>query len=591
MEHLDSVAHKMAVPRFQLKVQSNDDQFFGENCHGLIVTERILDGQVAVVVGGGGGIGSAIALEFSQLGASIVIVDPGVGVQGELLHEATAHETADRITARGGEATASTVSVSDRDALDSLFHEILREHGSLDIVIHAAGILRFAGLTESSEDDWTSVFDAHFEGFLNLLSCTLPRMASAKRGRILALTSGSGLARTSPGNGSYGVAKRAIAALTWELGQVLPDHLRVNSLSPIADTRMVRAAIQASHDGPREVNPHAVDLSKMPLSRDMARAAIFLVRDEAKWSQGQVLFSTGSEHSVVAPPRLLEVVPSEAVDFARALATLVPEVFVPAEQSQRTGGGSNSRFGEIFSKCAGPETPTMRATCVVISDDDTITASVTAAFLEWGVTAHVIGPATATSLSKFDFVDRTLHDFVSEKGHIDSIVIVNGAPSRMASSESEHWTQVVDSHSRVREIVMFNAAWLRGAARLVHVADLPARTIHLTPALNSSGRTAAQAVTQMVRNANDISTLTLDSFSVSLETLDPRDMPAISSLVARLALAEDVLALRGAELVAGREWIGIRSHPSPLITVSTDRTEIPMWANDVFQQRLTSPAV
>lgn len=556
-----------------------------------MVKTNFLDGQVAVVVGGGGGIGSAIALDLSDRGALVVAVDPGVGVEGEALGETTAEETAELISQRGGTAIASTVSVTNLDALNSLFQDIVRDHGAIDIVVHAAGILRFASLVDASNEDWTSVFDVHFEGYLNILSCVLPRMARAGRGRVVGLTSGSGLARTSPGNVAYGVAKRAMASLTWELGPSLPSDLRVTSLSPIAATRMVRASIEASSGRPRDASPGAVDLSAMPQPNDMARAATFLVRDEATWSNGQVFFSTGTEHSVMDRPQLVECVLTEgAVDFAGALATLVSEVFAPAEESQRTGGGSNSRFGEIFSNPINVGSPSVRSNCLVVSDDDDISMSVSAALSQWGVSAQVVRASTDTTSTMFESVDASLRDSLAQSGSIDSIVVVGDSRLSTAPGENDTWMNVIASHSQVKNSVMLHAAWLRAIARLADESGVPLRSIHLTPALTSSGRTASQAVTQMVRNANDISSLPLDSFSVSLESLDPRDMAPIGSLVARLAVTQDVLTLRGAELVAGRSWIGIKSHPSPLITVSTDRTDIPPWVNEVFQQRLSKTA-
>src|SRR5271169_5013130 len=92
----------------------------------------------AVVTGGGGGIGTAVALELARRGVAVVAMDPGVGVQGEPLNEPTAAETARRIEAEGGTARSSTVSVTDVKALTSLFEDIVLEFGSLDVVVNTA---------------------------------------------------------------------------------------------------------------------------------------------------------------------------------------------------------------------------------------------------------------------------------------------------------------------------------------------------------------------------------------------------------------------------------------------------------------------
>src|SRR6516162_6861148 len=126
--------------------------------------------RVAVVTGGGGGIGSACALELARNGATVIVVDPGVGVQGEDLKEPSAANTASRIRAEGGTAIDSTVSVTDRAEVENLFQQLRRDLGSLDIVVNTAGILRFPDFVDAQEDDWTAVLDVHFCGYLNVLS-------------------------------------------------------------------------------------------------------------------------------------------------------------------------------------------------------------------------------------------------------------------------------------------------------------------------------------------------------------------------------------------------------------------------------------
>src|SRR5712691_3940658 len=100
------------------------------------IPEASLAGRVAVVTGGGSGIGSAAALELARLGATVVVADPGVGVQGEPAAQPTARQTVDKITAAGGQARASTVSVTDAAAVRSLFDEVVQDFGSLDIVLN-----------------------------------------------------------------------------------------------------------------------------------------------------------------------------------------------------------------------------------------------------------------------------------------------------------------------------------------------------------------------------------------------------------------------------------------------------------------------
>ncbi len=320
--------------------------------------------RVAVVTGGGGGIGTAVALELARQGVAVVAMDPGVGVQGEPLAEPTAARTAQLITEAGGVARASAASVTDRAAVRSLFAGVVAEFGGLDIVVNTAGILRFAPFAQASEDDWRAVLGVHLDGYLNVLAEALPLMETAGYGRIVGVTSGAGLARAAGDNASYACAKRAIAAVTWQLAGLLPDGVALNALSPIAATRMVtgaltRAAAPARPDGGPDGGPGAgaaaappgggLDLSSMPTAQDMGPAGAYLAGEQAGSLRGQIVFSAGPELSVISPPRLIEAIRTErAADFAASLDTLVPVVLAPAESGQRSTGGANARFGPVF---------------------------------------------------------------------------------------------------------------------------------------------------------------------------------------------------------------------------------------------------
>ncbi|MBO0728295.1 MAG: SDR family NAD(P)-dependent oxidoreductase, partial [Acidimicrobiaceae bacterium] len=118
-------------------------------------------GQVAVVTGGGGGIGTQVALELARRGAVVVAMDPGDGVRGEPLHEPTAEATARCITDAGGTARASTASVTDPGKVAALFHDVADEFGSLDIVINTAGVIHSETLPDATMRDWRTVLDVH----------------------------------------------------------------------------------------------------------------------------------------------------------------------------------------------------------------------------------------------------------------------------------------------------------------------------------------------------------------------------------------------------------------------------------------------
>src|SRR5579862_957142 len=267
----------------------------------LVVSARR---RVAVVTGGGGGIGAAIAEELGRRGWFVVTVDPLVTLDGSATLPEPEETTAGRITAAGGAARASSVSVTDRDGVQALFRELAVEHGGVDAVINVAGITRQTGFAHGTEEDWLAVLTVHLEGYLNLLGAALPLMAAAGRGHVLGVTSGSGWRPADAG--AYSCAKRAVAALTWQLGGRTPPGVTVNAMSPIAATRMVAAALerarQLAKEGGRAGGGGGLSLTKMPGPGDLAPFGAHLVDDAFGWCSGRVLFAGGSEVAVIDEP-------------------------------------------------------------------------------------------------------------------------------------------------------------------------------------------------------------------------------------------------------------------------------------------------
>ena len=225
--------------------------------------------------------------------------------------------------AAGGSARASSVSVTDGEAVRGLFEELVDEHGGLDAVVNVAGITRQTGFGQGTEEDWLAVLDVHLEGYLNVLDAALPLMAAAGHGRILGVTSGSGWRAADAG--AYSCAKRAVAALTWQLGRQAPPGVTVNAMSPIAATRMVAAALERARQAGTVGRRRPLASLSMPGPEDLGPLGAYLVGDGFGWCSGRVLFAGGSEVAVVDEPRLLEVVRTdEVVSLARVLEAVIP---------------------------------------------------------------------------------------------------------------------------------------------------------------------------------------------------------------------------------------------------------------------------
>ena len=305
------------------------------------------------MTGGGGGIGAAIAEELGRSGWFVVTVDPLVTLDGSERLPEPEETTAGRIVAAGGSARASSVSVTDGEAVHGLFRELVDEHGGLDAVVNVAGITRQTYFGQGTEGDWLAVLGVHLEGYLNVLDAALPLMAAAGHGRVLGVTSGSGWRAADAG--AYSCAKRAVAALTWQLGRQAPSGVTINAMSPIAATRMVAAALERARQAGRS-GGGGISFLTMAGPEDLGPLGAYLVSDGFGWCTGQVLFAGGSEMAVIDEPRLLEVVRTdEVVSLARVFEAVIPRAFATAEAGQASDGASNPRFGPIFDEPAPGE--------------------------------------------------------------------------------------------------------------------------------------------------------------------------------------------------------------------------------------------
>ena len=171
------------------------------------------DGRVAVITGGGRGLGRSYALLLASRGAKIVVNDPGVSMAGDSTDEGPAEAVVQEIRAAGGDAIASTESVATPEGGKATIQAALDTFGSVDIVIHNAGIVRRGLLAELSYEDFETVLDVHLRGAFHVVRPAFPHMCAAGYGRIVLTGSINGLY----GNANvvnYSVAKAGMLGLS-----------------------------------------------------------------------------------------------------------------------------------------------------------------------------------------------------------------------------------------------------------------------------------------------------------------------------------------------------------------------------------------
>jgi NAD(P)-dependent dehydrogenase (short-subunit alcohol dehydrogenase family) len=551
------------------------------------VSERRDAAGVVVVTGGAVGIGAAIAEELGRNGVFVVTVDPGVAVDGTPQSGGEELTTAQRIVDAGGRARASNISVTDGAAVRDLLAGLVEEFGTLDAVVNVAGISRPSGFANGTEDDWHAVLSVHLDGYLNVLRAALPIMVAVGRGHVLGVTSGSGWRPADAG--AYSCAKRAVAALTWRIGQEVPDGVTVNALSPIAATRMVLGALSrqagAGNASGRDSATGGVSLalSAVPPPEHLGPIGAYLAGDEfSAWSRGQIMFSNGAEVAWVVPPRLLEVVRTHDVaSVPHLLDTLGPAVLVPAEAAQTTNGGGNPRVGTAFDDDAAGDVVTGAGRCVVVTDDSAWRAAVADALTERGLDC-VSGPERpANGLAA---ASEQLEAVARAAGPIDAVVVaLVGSAGSPAASGAPAWQQVLDEHAGITDQIRTDAAWMRAVADHAAATERPIRVVTLVNATTSGGKSRAQAATQLSRAAHGATSDRVDAFVLGVEATEESARAFVSAIAAYLVSSRDAGALSGAEFVAHSDWFGLLSHPHPAGTVSFGGPAVPDWLDGALR--------
>jgi NAD(P)-dependent dehydrogenase (short-subunit alcohol dehydrogenase family) len=242
-----------------------------------------LTSKVAVVTGGGQGIGEGIAKAFAGAGAAVVVA---------ARHEDRIRRVADEITAAGGRALAVRTDVTDRAALEALASAAVDTFGHLDVwVNNAGGSPVRAPLRELSEADWDACID------VNLRAVWLASVIAADHlragGSIINVTSPAAT-RAAPGSGHYSAAKAGVNALTLTMSVELAPRLRVNGIAPgYVPTEVMMTALQTDVERLEEMAQKRIPLARLGTPDDMASAAIYLASDAGSWVTGQILTVAG----------------------------------------------------------------------------------------------------------------------------------------------------------------------------------------------------------------------------------------------------------------------------------------------------------
>lgn len=242
-----------------------------------------LDGRVAIVTGGGAGIGLAIARLFAAEGAHVVVADVDA-VAGEAAAAA--------ITAAGGAATAAAVDVSRGQDVTALFRMVETRHGRADVVVNNAGINVRADFRHLSDAEWVRIRDVNLDGVVRIARDGFPLLKASGSGSLVNIASIMGH-RGLRQLAAYSATKGAVAALTRALAvEYAPFKIRVNTVSPgFVETALTERVMKVPAF--RKALLDQTPMGRFGTGEDVARAALFFASDDSAYVTGSELMVDG----------------------------------------------------------------------------------------------------------------------------------------------------------------------------------------------------------------------------------------------------------------------------------------------------------
>jgi NAD(P)-dependent dehydrogenase (short-subunit alcohol dehydrogenase family) len=202
------------------------------------MSEIRFDGRVAVITGGGGGLGKTYALEFARRGAAIVVNDLGGSADGRGGSSSMADATVKEIVEAGGKAVANYDSVATPEGGKAIVQTALDNFGKVDILVNNAGILRDKSFLKLEPKDLEAVIDVHLKGSFFVSQPAFASMKDNGYGRIVMTSSGAGIFGNF-GQTNYGAAKMGLVGLMNVLAvEGAKYNIKVNTIAPVAATRL-----------------------------------------------------------------------------------------------------------------------------------------------------------------------------------------------------------------------------------------------------------------------------------------------------------------------------------------------------------------
>ncbi len=242
-----------------------------------------LKGKIAIVTGGGRGIGRAIALGFAEAGADMVIAD---------INSEEANKTVGLIEALHRHALAVQTNIALKTEVDNMVAKTRENFGTVDILVNDAAINIMRNLVDLREDGWDKVMNVDLKGYFLCSQAVAKVMMEKKSGNIINMVS-TGATKAAPGLGAYSIAKAGVVMLTKLLAVELASyHIRVNAIGPYLVKTAFSQPMWSDPDALKALEA-SIPLGRIAEPQDIVSVALFLASDASSYITGQTIYVDG----------------------------------------------------------------------------------------------------------------------------------------------------------------------------------------------------------------------------------------------------------------------------------------------------------
>jgi NAD(P)-dependent dehydrogenase (short-subunit alcohol dehydrogenase family) len=247
-----------------------------------------LENKVAIITGGGDGIGQAAAVLFGKEGASVVIAD---------INLEKANNTLNMIKAKNGKAMVVQVDVTKADSVEKMVKDVIKAYGRIDILVNNAAVFIEATVLNTSEKDWDNIMAINLKGIFLCCKYTIPEMIKAKKGSIVNIGSEAGITGFK-NQTAYDTSKGGVVNMTRAMALDFAEYnVRVNCVCPgTTETPMLKHALEVAPDPVQaRRNFSSRPLLRLGMPEEIAAGILYMASDESPYATGSILAIDGGK--------------------------------------------------------------------------------------------------------------------------------------------------------------------------------------------------------------------------------------------------------------------------------------------------------